>query len=85
MDDPPPACLVGCQALDQFLLLAKTAKGAAVAELIAVATGAPGVYVFGELLECDCVRSAATGPHARSVKLLEIFAYGTYEDYKSEY
>ena len=84
MEDPPAPTLVGCQALEQFLLLAKSAKGPAVAELIKHATEANGVYVFGELLECECVEQIRSGPHANSVKLLEIFAYSTYEDYKSK-
>ena len=37
--------------LEQFVLLAKTAKGAAAVELIKQALEAPGVYVFGELLD----------------------------------
>ena len=84
MEDTPAPTLVGCQALEQFLLLAKTAKGSAVAELVRHATEAGGVFVFGELLECECVQETRDGPHASSVKLLEIFAYGTYEDYKSK-
>jgi len=83
MEDPPPAPeLISCQCLEQFLLLAKTARGPAVAELIKQALGAPGVYVFSELLETECVKEVASGPHANYVRLLEIFAYGTYADYK---
>lgn len=37
--------------LEQFVLLAKTAKGAACLELIKQVLEAPGVYVFGELLD----------------------------------
>lgn len=86
MEDPPPAPeLISCQCLEQFLLLAKTARGPAVAELIKQALGAPGVYVFSELLETECVKEVASGPHANYVRLLEIFAYGTYADYKSKF
>lgn len=85
MEDPPPApTLVGCQGLEQFLLLAKTAKGPAVCELIKQTLEAPGVYVFGELLETECVKELASGIHANYVQLLEIFAFGTYRDYKSK-
>lgn len=85
MEDPPPAPeLISCQCLEQFLLLAKTARGPAVAELIKQALGAPGVYVFSELLETECVKEVASGPHANYVRLLEIFAFGTYADYKSK-
>lgn len=37
--------------LEQFVLLAKTAKGAGAVELIKQALDAQGVYVFGELLD----------------------------------
>ena len=37
--------------LEQFVLLAKTAKGAAAVGLIKQVLEAPGVYVFGELLD----------------------------------
>lgn len=37
--------------LEQFVLLAKTAKGAACTELVKQVLEAPGVYVFGELLD----------------------------------
>jgi len=71
--------------LEQFLLLAKTAKGPAAVELVRQALDAPGVYVFGELLETECIRQLSEGPDANYVKLLELFAYGTYKDYKSRF
>ena len=37
--------------LEPFLLMSKSAKGAAAAKLIENATSAPGVFVFAELLE----------------------------------
>lgn len=37
--------------LEQFVLLAKSAKGSACTDLIRHALETPGVYVFGELLE----------------------------------
>ncbi|KAJ3148998.1 COP9 signalosome complex subunit 7a [Geranomyces variabilis] len=69
--------------LDQFVLLSKSAKGAACVQLIQDVLSAPGVYVFSELLEAPSVRELLTHPtHAASARLLEIFAYGTYQDYK---
>lgn len=44
------------QPLEQFVLLAKSAKGAAVVALITQALEAPGVYVFGELLDMPNVQ-----------------------------
>jgi COP9 signalosome complex subunit 7 len=37
--------------LEPFLLMSKSAKGAAAAKLIQDATSAPGVFVFAELLD----------------------------------
>ena len=37
--------------LEPFLLMAKSAKGAAAAKLIQDTTAAPGVFVFAELLD----------------------------------
>ena len=46
--------------LEQFLILAKTAHGAATSQLIKQATEYPGVFVFGELLECPGIREVST-------------------------
>lgn len=42
--------------LEPFLLMSKSAKGAAAAKLIQDATSAPGVYVFGELLDVPSIQ-----------------------------
>lgn len=42
--------------LEQFVLLAKTAKGAACIELIKQVLEAPGVHVFGELLDMPNIK-----------------------------
>ena len=81
----PVLPLVGCQGLEQFLLLSKTARGQAAVQLVTEVLEAPGVYVFGELLETECVKELLKGPDASYAKLLELFAYGTYADYKSSF
>ena len=68
--------------LEQFLLLAKTAKGAAAAQLIHEATATPGLYVFGELLELESIQALKGTEYAPVLRLLEVFTYGTYADYK---
>ncbi|TPX32378.1 hypothetical protein SmJEL517_g04532 [Synchytrium microbalum] len=69
--------------LEQFLLLSKSAKGAGCAKLINDALAAPGVYVFGELLEMQNVKELSALPDFEPhYRLLSIFAYGTYQDYK---
>ena len=46
--------------LEQFVLLAKTAKGAAAVELVRQALEAPHVYVFGELLDMPNMQEVNT-------------------------
>ena len=54
-DTPPhrdqPAMEQTSLKLEPFLLMAKSVKGASAAKLVQDAISAPGVYVFGELLE----------------------------------
>jgi len=54
MEKPPASS--GSSALEQFILLSKTAKGAAAVELIQHALETPGIYVFGELLEMPNIK-----------------------------
>ncbi|KAG8229938.1 hypothetical protein J437_LFUL011082 [Ladona fulva] len=67
--------------LEQFVLLAKTAKGAAAVELVKQVLEAPGVHVFGELLDMPNVKELENGQHAKHFNTLHLFAYGTYKDY----
>lgn len=67
--------------LEQFVLLAKTAKGAAALELIKQAVETPGVNVFGELLDMPNIKELENGPHANYWNTLNLFAYGTYKQY----
>ncbi|KAI0651409.1 hypothetical protein C8Q79DRAFT_899188 [Trametes meyenii] len=68
--------------LEPFLLMSKAAKGAAAAKLIQDATTAPGVFVFGELLELPNIQElAGHEQHSRFYSLLQLFAYKTYPDY----
>ncbi|XP_052578565.1 LOW QUALITY PROTEIN: COP9 signalosome complex subunit 7a-like [Peromyscus californicus insignis] len=66
---------------EQFLLLAKSAKGASLATLIHQVLEDPDVYVFGELLDMPDVRELAESDFASTFRLLTVFAYGTYADY----
>jgi COP9 signalosome complex subunit 7 len=77
-------------ALQPFIHLAKTTSSPSprfLADLITRATTAPGTYVFTELLQVPTIqslRSESTPAEFKSyLTLLEIFSYGTYEEYKS--
>jgi len=67
--------------LEQFVILAKTAKGLAAVELVKQALAAQGVFVFGELLDMQNIKdletNEATAPY---FQLLKLFAYGSYHD-----
>ena len=52
----------GASALQQFCLLAKSAKGAACTSLITQALEHQGVFVFGELLDMPCVKEVCRPP-----------------------
>ncbi|CAG9319622.1 unnamed protein product [Blepharisma stoltei] len=65
-------------ALEQYLVLARTAKGKACEALIMQAIGNPHTFVFGELLRY--VEQAGVSPEY--LNLLEIFTYGTLADYQ---
>ncbi|KAN0101019.1 hypothetical protein V8E55_001003 [Tylopilus felleus] len=68
--------------LEPFLLISKSAKGAAAAKLIQDATSTPGLFVFAELLELPNIQELATSEqHAPFFSLLQLFAYRTFRDY----
>jgi COP9 signalosome complex subunit 7 len=69
--------------LEQYVLLGKAAKGAAAAELVKQVLEAPGVYVFGELLDMPNIQELAEGQYSKHLDLLNLFAYGVYSDYKA--
>ena len=50
----------GNNPLEQFILLAKSAKGAAAVELIKQVLEASGVHVFGELLDMPNIIDVST-------------------------
>ncbi|KAI9164443.1 hypothetical protein H9P43_008294 [Blastocladiella emersonii ATCC 22665] len=66
-----------------FLLLAKSSRGAASADLVAKVLEAPGVYVFAELMELAPIQQLAT-THPKVAATLRVFAYGTLADYKAQ-
>jgi len=67
--------------LEPFLLMSKSAKGAAAAKLVQDATSAPGVFVFAELLELPNIQELSSTQHEPFFSLLQLFAYRTYADY----
>ncbi|KAL7842476.1 hypothetical protein SRHO_G00241650 [Serrasalmus rhombeus] len=69
--------------LQQFILLAKNLRGAALVSLINRMLETPGVYTFGEFLDLPHVKELSKGPDDGYSRLLELFAYGVYHDYQA--
>jgi len=74
----------GGTALEQFCLLAKTAKSRAAVELIKQALTNKKIFVFGELLHMENMQALRDTEHAEYLRLLELFAYGTYSQYVAQ-
>ena len=71
--------------LEAYVLLANGAKGAAAVGLVQQVLEASTVYVFGELLDHPNIKDLETNSSTVNGKgyfdLLNLFAYGTYNDY----
>jgi COP9 signalosome complex subunit 7 len=78
-------------ALQPFIHLATTTKSPShrfLADLITRATSAPGTYIFTELLQLPAIQSLRAADvsteYSAYLTLLELFSWGTYEEYKSK-
>jgi len=70
--------------LEHLVERGRAATGRAAADLIEEATSAPGMLVFGELLELEGVKALATDPTlAGYFALLQIFSHGTLPEYRA--
>jgi len=73
-------------ALAPFLALAKSATSPrAAADLVFQATSAQNTYVFAELLQTPAIQKLQQdAQYAGHYKLLEIFAWGTWQEYQGK-
>lgn len=70
---------------EQYILLAKQAKGSAAVQLVKQVLEAPEVYVFGEFLDMPNITDLKKeSQNAGYYELLQLFAYGVYGDYVKE-
>jgi COP9 signalosome complex subunit 7 len=74
-------------ALEPFLALSKSAQAPrAAADLISQATSAPNTFVFAELLQTPNIQNLKSSEeYANHLTLLEIFAWGSWADYKGTF
>ena len=69
--------------LEQFVILAKGQKGRAMEALIRQVMSNKKIYVFGDLLELPSVQGLSGGEYDKTLRTLELFAYGTFMDYSA--
>jgi COP9 signalosome complex subunit 7 len=67
--------------LDQFVILARGQRGRGLDALIQQVLNDRKCFVFGELLDLESVQGLEGGEYSKTLRTLELFAYGTYEDY----
>jgi len=70
---------------DAFIISSKNLKSKALVPAIKQVLSSPNVYVFAEFLNQENVKSMKDSDDEevrKNYELLEIFAYGTYDDYK---
>lgn len=70
--------------IQQYLLLAKGARGRGVADLIAKAVSEAGLFAFGELIDVPSVCDIQTGELSPFFNLLQLFAFGTWSQYTDQ-
>jgi len=70
--------------LQAFLDMGKSKDPTALCMFVKQVLSQPGVYVFGEVLDLENIKSLQNGDEnaKQHWQLLNIFAYGTYADYK---
>jgi len=87
MDQAQPKALAALQPFIHHATTTKSPSHRFLIDLITRATSAPGTYVFTELLQTPAIQSLRAQDTPSEVQshltLLELFSYGTYEEYKT--
>ncbi|OAP64305.1 hypothetical protein AYL99_00277 [Fonsecaea erecta] len=83
MDQSQTKALAVIQPFIHLATTTKTPSPRFIAELIKGAISAPGAYIFTELLSVPVIQSLRGTEAEPWLKLLEIFSWGTYEEYKA--
>ncbi|XP_004534617.1 COP9 signalosome complex subunit 7 isoform X2 [Ceratitis capitata] len=70
--------------LNQYCATAKAASGTQLLDVVRQVLEAPAIYVFGELLALPNVQELKNGPNEKYFNTLNLFAYGTYKQYRQK-
>ncbi|KIW84934.1 hypothetical protein Z517_00322 [Fonsecaea pedrosoi CBS 271.37] len=84
MDQSQTKALAAIQPFVHLATTTKTPSPRFIAELIKGAISAPGAYIFTELLQLPVIQSLRGTQGESWLKLLEIFSWGTYEEFKAD-
>lgn len=71
-------------AAQQYLLLAKSVRGSAAADLVVRVLEHPDIYSFEEFLRLESLVNSLKQDHSTLHTTLELFAYGTLSNYETE-
>ncbi|KAJ0961867.1 hypothetical protein J5N97_029695 [Dioscorea zingiberensis] len=69
--------------IDHFVKQAEVMDGASLAALVLEATSHPSLFAFSEILASPNVRKLEGSRYSLTLDLLRLFAYGTWNDYRS--
>ncbi|KAL3516859.1 hypothetical protein ACH5RR_023761 [Cinchona calisaya] len=69
--------------IDYFVKKAANSKGSALASVITEATSHPSLFAFSEILSVPTVLELQGTEHSVYLELLQMFAHGTWSEYKS--
>lgn len=69
--------------IEQFGVLLKMCKGASTLDPVRKALESPGLFVFGELVSMPSLQQLRGTEHEAILRTLELFAYGTWADFKA--
>jgi hypothetical protein len=82
MDQSQTKALAAIQPFAYQITTTKNSSPRFIAELVKGAISAPGAYIFTELLQLPEVQSLRGTEAEPWLKALEIFSWGTFEEYK---
>ena len=71
-------------AAQQYLLLAKSVRGSAAADLVLRVLEHSDIYGFDEFLRLESLVNSLKADHASLLATLELFAYGTLSNYEAQ-
>ncbi|XP_011184384.1 COP9 signalosome complex subunit 7 isoform X2 [Zeugodacus cucurbitae] len=83
-DEPTATNDASRNQLKQYCATAKSSTGLQLLDVVRQVLEAPSIYVFGELLALPNVQELKVGPNSKYLNTLNLFAYGTYKQYRQQ-